>query len=69
MTKLVIKHLSANRLPYLEAVISEVIRINSIAPLTAPHRTTEDVEINGYTIPKVSALSTQSMSNVQLELA
>ncbi|XP_066996047.2 methyl farnesoate epoxidase [Anabrus simplex] len=39
-------------LPYTEAVIMEIQRSNSIAPLTAPHRVTRDTELRGYFIPK-----------------
>ena len=42
-----------NRLPYLEAVLTEVMRINTIAPLCPPHTTSADVHINGFVIPKV----------------
>lgn len=40
-----------SRLPYLEAVINEVFRYHSAAPLV-PRATDEDAEINGYVIPK-----------------
>ncbi|KAE8738123.1 Cytochrome P450 CYP305 [Frankliniella occidentalis] len=40
------------RLPYTEATLTEVMRINPIAPLSVPHSNTKDVELNGYTIPK-----------------
>ena len=29
------------------------MRINTIAPLAVPHSNSEDIELNGYTIPKV----------------
>ncbi|XP_071454081.1 methyl farnesoate epoxidase-like [Hetaerina americana] len=41
-----------NRLPYLEAVLQEVMRINPIAPLAVPHRATEDTTIAEYNVPK-----------------
>ncbi|XP_034236789.1 methyl farnesoate epoxidase-like [Thrips palmi] len=44
------------RLPYLEATLAEVMRVNTIAPLAIPHRNSEDVEMNGYTIPKDSMI-------------
>ncbi|KAK3923757.1 Methyl farnesoate epoxidase [Frankliniella fusca] len=40
------------RLPYLEATMAEVMRTNTIAPLAPPHEASEDVEMNGYIIPK-----------------
>lgn len=41
-----------SRLPYLEAVIKEVFRCHPPAPLLAPRKAEEDVQINGYVIPK-----------------
>ncbi|XP_070542480.1 steroid 17-alpha-hydroxylase/17,20 lyase-like [Ptychodera flava] len=40
------------KLPYCEAVIHEVMRIRTIAPISLPHETTEDTSIGGYNIPK-----------------
>lgn len=40
------------RLPKTEAFISEVMRINTIAPITLPHCTNTDVLFQGYFIPK-----------------
>ena len=40
-------------LPYTDAVLMEVQRMNTIAPLTAPHRATKDTKLLGYNIPKV----------------
>ncbi|XP_059471933.1 methyl farnesoate epoxidase-like [Neocloeon triangulifer] len=37
---------------YLEALIMEVQRFLSVAPIAVPHRTTQDCEILGYNIPK-----------------
>ncbi|KAK1140890.1 hypothetical protein N8T08_009763 [Aspergillus melleus] len=39
-------------LPYLEAVIKEVLRWNPVAPLGVPHTTTEDDLYEGYRIPE-----------------
>ncbi|XP_021945308.1 methyl farnesoate epoxidase isoform X2 [Folsomia candida] len=39
-------------LPYCEAVLCELMRISSIAPITVPHSTLQDVEIRGWTVPK-----------------
>uniref|UniRef100_A0A8D8PP00 Methyl farnesoate epoxidase n=1 Tax=Cacopsylla melanoneura TaxID=428564 RepID=A0A8D8PP00_9HEMI len=41
-----------HRLPYLQAVINETIRINTIAPMTATHRCTQHTDFLGYRIPK-----------------
>ncbi|KAL1454643.1 hypothetical protein WDU94_010859 [Cyamophila willieti] len=40
------------RLHFVQAVIHEVYRINTIAPLAAPHRCTEDTLFHDYFIPK-----------------
>ncbi|PNF20447.1 Methyl farnesoate epoxidase [Cryptotermes secundus] len=40
------------RLPYVEATLTEVLRINPIAPLTPHHRVLKDTKLNGYDIPK-----------------
>lgn len=37
----------------MEAVIAEVSRINTIAPLCPPHSVERDAYLNGYILPKV----------------
>jgi len=39
-------------LPYINAVLTEVLRWNSVAPTGVPHTATEDGIIHGYFIPK-----------------
>ncbi|XP_001632993.2 cytochrome P450 2E1 [Nematostella vectensis] len=41
-----------DRLPYVEAVIAETMRISTAVPLAIPHKATCDTTINGYFIPK-----------------
>ncbi|KAF9525564.1 cytochrome P450 [Crepidotus variabilis] len=39
-------------LPYVNALVTEVLRWNSVGPLGVPHTAVEDGYINGYFIPK-----------------
>ncbi|XP_030830212.1 steroid 17-alpha-hydroxylase/17,20 lyase-like [Strongylocentrotus purpuratus] len=41
-----------SQLPYLQAVINEVLRYSSLTILGVPHAAARDTEINGYFIPK-----------------
>lgn len=43
---------SIHKCNYLRAFVSESLRKDCIAPLGVPHRTTSDVKVEGYTIPK-----------------
>ncbi|KAL3634165.1 hypothetical protein CASFOL_021219 [Castilleja foliolosa] len=49
-----------SKLPYLQALVKETLRHHPAAPLLAPHKAIEDVEVNGYTIPQ----NTQILVNV-----
>lgn len=40
-------------LPYTDAVIHEIQRMGNIVPLSLPHATNREVQLGGYTIPKV----------------
>ena len=39
-------------LPYVDAIVKEVLRWHPVAPIGVPHMTTEDDIFNGYLIPK-----------------
>jgi cytochrome P450 len=43
-------------LPYVDAVVKEVLRWHPVAPMGLPHTSTEDDICNGYLIPKGAML-------------
>ncbi|XP_069129053.1 cytochrome P450 2B4-like [Argopecten irradians] len=45
-------------MPYIEATITEILRRGDIVPLGMPHATSEDLEYNGYILPKGTMLVT-----------
>ncbi|KAK0215676.1 cytochrome P450 [Armillaria fumosa] len=45
-------------LPYVNAIVSEVLRWNNVAPIGFPHTATEDGVVGGYFVPKDSIIIT-----------
>jgi len=45
------------RLPYTCAFIEEVYRFRTLLPLSVAHKTTEDVHLRGFLIPKETKVS------------
>ncbi|KAG7446976.1 cytochrome P450 [Guyanagaster necrorhizus] len=45
-------------LPYINAIVSEVLRWNSVAPIGFPHTAMEDGIVGGYFVPKGSIIIT-----------
>ncbi|KAF9237431.1 cytochrome P450 [Melanogaster broomeanus] len=43
-------------LPYINAICKEVLRWHVVAPLAAPHVSTEDIIFNGFVVPKGSTI-------------
>ncbi|GJN31552.1 hypothetical protein PR202_gb19963 [Eleusine coracana subsp. coracana] len=55
--KTVVDESDAASLPYLRAVVKEVLRMHPVAPVMVPHLAVEDgVEIGGYAVPKGSTV-------------
>uniref|UniRef100_A0A0E0G8I9 Cytochrome P450 n=1 Tax=Oryza nivara TaxID=4536 RepID=A0A0E0G8I9_ORYNI len=49
----VVEESDAARLPYLQAVVKEAMRLHPVGPILLPHRAVEDgVEIGGYAVPR-----------------
>ena len=49
-------------LPYLEATITETLRLSPIAALSVPHKTTVDTTLQGYSVPKGTTVLTNLWS-------
>uniref|UniRef100_A0A6P7G7I3 Probable cytochrome P450 305a1 isoform X2 n=1 Tax=Diabrotica virgifera virgifera TaxID=50390 RepID=A0A6P7G7I3_DIAVI len=48
-----INYSDRHRVPYIEAVICEVLRLYHVMPVTGPRRATKDTVLENYSIPKV----------------
>ena len=47
-----LRYSDRKNLPYIEALMAEVLRKGSISPLSVPHKATCDTELCGYKLPK-----------------
>ncbi|PHT42457.1 Geraniol 8-hydroxylase [Capsicum baccatum] len=57
-----VEEADVSRLPYLQCIIKEVLRMHPPAPFLGPRKVEQDVELRGYIIPKGS----QVIGNKQL---
>lgn len=46
----------AHRLPYLQHIVSETLRLYPAAPMLLPHQSSADCKIGGYTVPRGTML-------------
>jgi steroid 17alpha-monooxygenase/17alpha-hydroxyprogesterone aldolase len=56
------KLVDKKHLPYLEATITDTLRISSLLSLAFPHKTTVDTTLQGYSIPKGTTVLTNLWS-------
>uniref|UniRef100_A0A1W7HBU9 (+)-piperitol/(+)-sesamin synthase n=1 Tax=Scoparia dulcis TaxID=107240 RepID=A0A1W7HBU9_SCODU len=52
----IINESDVSRLPYLEKIVSETLRLFPAAPLLVPHESSDDCKIGGYDIPRRTIL-------------
>ncbi|KAF8017346.1 hypothetical protein BT93_H2514 [Corymbia citriodora subsp. variegata] len=48
----VVDEADVSKLPYLQNIISETLRLHPAAPLLVPHMSSEDCSIGGYNVPR-----------------
>ncbi|XP_068913285.1 probable cytochrome P450 305a1 [Tenebrio molitor] len=61
----ILEYSDRDKLPYVEAVILEIMRFRHVAPLAGPRRVTKDTYLDGYFLPKDTTilLSLHSINN------
>ena len=50
----IVQESDISKLPYLQAIVKETLRLHPSAPLLVPHKAETDVEICSFTVPKNS---------------
>lgn len=55
LDRLIDEH-DVNKLPYLQAIISETFRLCPAAPMLVPHMSSDDCTIGGYNVPRGTLL-------------
>lgn len=50
-------------MPYSTAVVTEVLRMGNVAPLSLPHVTSQDITVAGYSILKDTTLILSSFTH------
>ena len=50
----IVQESDISKLPYLQSIVKETLRLHPPAPLLLPHKPQADVEICGFTVPKNS---------------
>lgn len=50
----IVQESDISKLPYLQSIVKETLRLHPPAPLLLPHKAQADVEICGFTVPKNS---------------
>ncbi|XP_006365963.1 geraniol 8-hydroxylase-like [Solanum tuberosum] len=55
-TERAVKESDMDKLPYLQAVVKETMRLHPAAPLLLPHKAQHDVQVLGFTVPKDSQI-------------
>ncbi|KAL7203627.1 hypothetical protein ACSBR2_016818 [Camellia fascicularis] len=48
----IVQEADISRLPYLQAVVKEILQLHPSAPLLLPHKAEANVEISGFMVPK-----------------
>lgn len=53
-TKRPVKESDIDKLPYLQAVVKEAMRLHPAVPLLLPHKAQNDIQVLGFNVPKES---------------